>query len=188
MKIFSLGACLPLVFILSVTPYYLGVEAQDCKPSGKIRGRKLPPGECNQDDSDCCVPGKLYPTYRCSHSVSSNTKAVLTLNGFSGPVDGDFPSQCDNRYHSEDELIVALSTGWFNGGRRCLNNVTISANGRIVHAIVVDECDSTVGCDADTAYQPPCANDVVAASEGVWKALGVPIDDWGQMDITWSIA
>ncbi|KAF2318858.1 hypothetical protein GH714_011190 [Hevea brasiliensis] len=57
-----------------------------------------------------------------------------------------------------------------------------------VKAKVVDECDSTMGCDADHDYQPPCANNIVDASKAVWKALGVPEDDWGEMDIYWSDA
>ncbi|PKH61286.1 hypothetical protein CRG98_050279 [Punica granatum] len=53
--------------------------------------------------------------------------------------------------------------------------------------MVVDECDSTMGCDDDHDYQPPCANNIVDASRAVWAALGVPqdSDDWGWMDITW---
>ena len=32
------------------------------------------------------------------------------------------------------------------------------------------------------------ANNVVDASKAVWKALGVPESDWGEMDIYWSDA
>ena len=48
------------------------------------------------------------------------------------------------------------------------------------------ECDSTMGCDSDHDYQPPCENNIVDASKAVWKALGVPGSDWGGMDIYWS--
>ncbi|KAL0428882.1 UNVERIFIED_CONTAM: putative ripening-related protein 1 [Sesamum radiatum] len=91
-------------------------------------------------------------------------------------------------YHSDNTPVVALSTGWYSGGSRCLNNITVSANGRSVTAMVVDECDSTMGCDEDHDYQPPCPNNIVDASKAVWKALGVPEDDWGELDITWSDA
>ncbi|KAG5053684.1 hypothetical protein JHK85_006194 [Glycine max] len=37
--------------------------------------------------------------------------------------------------------------------------------------MVVDQCDSTKGCDADQDYQPPCANNIVDASNAVWEAL-----------------
>ncbi|XP_042001289.1 putative ripening-related protein 1 [Salvia splendens] len=162
---------------------------QSCNPSGKIRGKKPPPGQCNQEnDSDCCKQGKLYTTYKCSPPVSGSTKAVLTINSFQKGGDGGGPSECDNQYHSDDTPVVALSTGWYSGGSRCLNNVTISGNGRSVTAMVVDECDSTMGCDDDHDYQPPCPNNIVDASKAVWKALGVPEGDWGDLDITWSDA
>ncbi|KAK9273389.1 hypothetical protein L1049_018199 [Liquidambar formosana] len=54
--------------------------------------------------------------------------------------------------------------------------------------MVVDECDSTMGCDKDHDYQPPCDNNIIDASKTVWEALGVPHDNWGGMDITWSDA
>lgn len=57
------------------------IHAQGCSSSGKIRGRKAPPGQCNQENgSDCCKKGKFYTTYKCSPPVSDNTKATLTLN------------------------------------------------------------------------------------------------------------
>ncbi|KAK4414410.1 Kiwellin-1 [Sesamum alatum] len=150
---------------------------------GKIMGKKPPSGQCNQEnDSDCCKAGELYTTYKCSPPVSGTTKAVLTLNSFEKGGDGGGPSECDNKYHSDDTPVVALSTGWYSGGSRCLNNITVIANGRSVTAMVVDECDSTMGCDEDHDYQPPCPNNIVDASEAVWKALGVPEDDWGEMD------
>ncbi|KAK6935381.1 hypothetical protein RJ641_035536 [Dillenia turbinata] len=160
------------------------VEAQKCKPSGKIRGKKPPKDKCNRDhDSDCCKEGKLYTTYKCSPPVSKRTKATLTLNGFEKGGDGGAPAECDNRYHSDNTLVVALSTGWFNKKKRCHHNITIYGNGRKVDAMVVDECDSTMGCDAPHDYQPPCDNNIVDASEAVWKALGVPKHDRGSLDV-----
>ncbi|KAK8509625.1 hypothetical protein V6N12_001710 [Hibiscus sabdariffa] len=32
----------------------------------------------------------------------------------------------------------------------------------------------------------PCRNNIVDASKAVWKALGVPESDWGEMDVYWS--
>ncbi|KAL8500042.1 hypothetical protein ACS0TY_019877 [Phlomoides rotata] len=162
---------------------------QSCNPSGKIRGITPPKGQCNQEnDSDCCKAGELYTTYKCSPPVSGNTKAHLTINSFQKGGDGGGPSECDNQYHSDDTPVVALSTGWYSGGSRCLKNVVVSGNGRSVTAMVVDECDSTMGCDEDHDYQPPCPNNIVDASKAVWKALGVPEDNWGDLDITWSDA
>ncbi|KAK3029222.1 hypothetical protein RJ639_039302 [Escallonia herrerae] len=140
------------------------------------------------NDSDCCVRGKYYTAYKCSPSVSSNTKATLTLNSFQMGGDGGSPSECDNQHHSDHTPVVALSTGWYSGGGRCHNNIIISPNGQSVRAMVVDECDSTMGCDEDHDYQPPCSNNIVDASKAAWKALGVPEDNWGELDITWTDA
>ncbi|GMY09200.1 kiwellin-1-like [Fagus crenata] len=70
--------------------------------------------------------------------------------------------------------------------KRCLNYITIYGNGNSVKAKVVDECDSTMGCDGDHDYQPPCLTNIVDATKAVWKALGVPESDWGGLDIYWS--
>ncbi|KAL2335960.1 hypothetical protein Fmac_010406 [Flemingia macrophylla] len=174
-----------LLFLLIANSVYS--EAEQCRASGRIKGKKAPPGQCNKEnDSDCCEQGKMYPIYKCSPQVSGRTKAYLTLNSFEKNGDGGGPSACDNQYHSDDKPIVALSTGWFNHKSRCHKKITINGNGRSVEAMVVDECDSTMGCDADHDYQPPCANNIVDASKAVWEALGVPQDQWGGLQITWS--
>lgn len=129
---------------------YMDIEAQQCCPSGRIRRKKPPPNQCNtKNDSNCCVDGEIYTTYTCSPSVSCPTKAYLTLNNFENDVDGSVPSECDNRYHSADTPAVALLTEWFNKKSWCLNNVTISANGRSMATMVVDECDLTMRCDSN---------------------------------------
>ncbi|OMO78738.1 Barwin-related endoglucanase [Corchorus capsularis] len=154
---------------------------------GRIEGKNPPPGQCNQEnDSDCCKDGKWYTIYTCSPPVSTKTKATLTLNSFEAGGDGGGPSECDNQYHSDDDPVVALSTGWFNHKKRCLKYINIYGNGKSVRAKVVDECDSTMGCDSDHDYQPPCPNNIVDASKAVWKALEVPESDWGDIDIYWS--
>lgn len=122
------------------------------------------------------------------HHQCQATPRPISLNSFQKGGDGGGPSECDNQYHSDDTPVVALSTGWFNHKGRCLHNITISGNGRSVVAMVVDQCDSRKGCDADHDYQPPCPNNIVDASMAVWKALGVPKNEWGGFDITWSDA
>ncbi|PHU17632.1 Ripening-related protein grip22 [Capsicum chinense] len=117
--------------------------------------------------------------------VSSKTKTILTLNSFEKGGDGYGPSKCDNKYRSDDTHVVALSTGWYNGGGRCLRNITINGNGRSVKVMVVDECDSTMGCDEKHDYLPPCQDNLVIASQAAWRALHVPINEWGELDITW---
>ncbi|KAJ8564538.1 hypothetical protein K7X08_000998 [Anisodus acutangulus] len=160
-----------------------------CNPSAKIKGIKPPPGKCKIGyQSECCKPGKSYTTYKCSPPVAGKTKAVLTINSFQKGGDGGGKSECDNKYHSNNTPVVALSTGWFSGEKRCMKNITIYGNGRQTNAMVVDECDSTMGCDDVHDYQPPCDNNIVDASKAVWKALGVPKKQWGQLDIFWSDA
>ncbi|CAN4119077.1 unnamed protein product [Withania somnifera] len=148
MKSSSFGAYLVVLLVFATLTYCLDARLQACHPSGKIRGIKPPPGQCNPENySDCCKQGKIYTTYKCSPLVTGNTKAVLTPNSFQKGGDGGGPS----------------------------------------NAKVVDECDSTMGCDDEHDYQPPCPNNIVDASKAVWEALGIPEGDWGDYDITWSM-
>ncbi|TXG73829.1 hypothetical protein EZV62_002408 [Acer yangbiense] len=115
------------------------------------------------------------------------TEAKLTNNDFSEGGDGGGPSECDGKYHSNSNPIVALSTGWYNGGSRCGKMIKIRAsNGKSVMAAVVDECDSMRGCDKEHAGQPPCKNNIVDGSDAVWTALGLD-KDLGVVDVTWSM-
>ncbi|CAA2973480.1 putative ripening-related protein 1 [Olea europaea var. sylvestris] len=167
-------------------------SAKKCNPSGKLRGKKPPKNQCNtNNDSECCIEGKFYQTYECSPPVvKGRTKATLTLNSFEKGGDGGGPSECDGKFHSDKTKVVALSTGWLkkNNVKRCNKNIIIHTNGRSVKAKVVDECDSTKGCDSEHDFQPPCANNIVDASPAVWEALGVPKRDWGLMEIFWADA
>ncbi|KAH6818055.1 hypothetical protein C2S51_001658 [Perilla frutescens var. frutescens] len=102
--------------------------------------------------------------------------AVLQKGG-----DGSVPSECDNQYHSDyDTPVVAVSTT--GGGSRCLNNITVSGNGQSVMAMVVDDVMTNM------IISHRCLNNNVDAWKAVWKALGVPEGDWGELDITWSDA
>ena len=81
---------------------------------------------------------------------------------------------------------MALSTGWYNGGSRCGQTITIRAsNDRTATATVVDECDSVNGCDEEHARQPPCRTNIVDASKSVWEDLGL---DVGEAQVTWTMA
>jgi len=119
--------------------------------------------------------------------VSADTPAILTLNSFARGGDGGGKSFCDNRFHKDTELVVALSTGWLrlDGTRRCNKMIRINGNGRAVLAKVVDECDSVYGCDAEHNFEPPCPYNDVDASPAVWKALGLK-EAIGVFKITWS--
>ncbi|XP_078169007.1 putative ripening-related protein 1 [Carex rostrata] len=156
-----------------------------CHASGYLIGKS---GSCiTQDYADCCQEGELYPQYSCSPPVTNNTDAVMDLGGFSNASEAGGPAECDNKYHNDTDLVVSLSTGWYNGGSRCTKKIRINGNGKSVLATVVDECDSVNGCMTNQNYEPPCSNNVIIASPGVWHALGIPTN-MEQATITWSDA
>lgn len=156
----------------------------DCTSSGQLQGKSC---TCNtENNSECCVDGQMYTQYDCSPPVTGDTGATMTINSFAEGGDGGDGSKCDGNFHNDSELVVALSTGWYDGGSRCKKNININANGRSVQAMVVDECDSMNGCDSQHACQPPCSNNIVDASRAVWDALAIPEEQIGKYDITWS--
>ncbi|ERN06813.1 hypothetical protein AMTR_s00005p00209770 [Amborella trichopoda] len=112
----------------------------------------------------------------------------MRINSFAKGGDGGGPSECDNQYRDDDEMVVALSTGWYNHVSRCLNYINISGNGITMNEKVVDECLFVHGCDEDHDFQPPCPNNIVDASPAVWKALKIRESEIGDYDITWSDA
>ncbi|KAJ9147915.1 hypothetical protein P3X46_030029 [Hevea brasiliensis] len=165
-------------FVLALLIGGAMVDSQKCKPSGKVKGKKPPKGECNQDNSaDCCKEGVYYTTHKCSPLASKHTKAILTINSFEEGGDGGAPAYCDGKYHDDDTP-------------RCNNYINIHGNGRSVKAVVADECGSTMGRHGDHSYQPPCPDNIVDVSKAVWKALGIKESDdrWGWMNVTWSDA
>ncbi|KAK9742967.1 hypothetical protein RND81_03G208200 [Saponaria officinalis] len=177
-----------MLFMITANLLPHNTHAQDCNPSGTLTGTQAPTDQCDPSGSDCCVAGQDYETYTCSPQVTSQTSAILTLNSFESGGDGGGASKCDGRFHSDDTPVVALSTGWYDGGSRCGKQIVISANGMSVAATVVDECDSTIGCDKEHGYQPPCRNNIVDGSKAVWESLGISSDNpqYGEIDITWS--
>ncbi|KAJ3681958.1 hypothetical protein LUZ60_014531 [Juncus effusus] len=158
-----------------------------CEPSGILQSKT--DQHCDQSNgAECCQAHKSYYQYKCSPPVTARTSATLTLNCFEKDCDGGGPSSCTNSYHSDNQPIVALSTGWFDHSKRCGKKIKIMAkNGKSVLATVVDECDSVNGCDKDHDNQPPCHNNIVDGSKAVWKALGLNMD-LGEVSITWSDA
>ncbi|TVT97896.1 hypothetical protein EJB05_56822, partial [Eragrostis curvula] len=159
---------------------------QTCQPSGSIPGKS---GSCNTENgSECCKAGQSYTTYTCSPPVTGSTRATLTLNSFREGGDGGGASACTGKFYDDGKNVVALSTGWFDHRSRCSKHIMIrAANGNSTRALVVDECDSTVGCDKEHNFEPPCRNHIVDGSPAVWKALGLNTDD-GQARVTWSDA
>lgn len=119
-------------------------------------------------------PGALASLLR----DGGGTPAVMTVNGFQNGEEGG-PSECDGHFHSDGEMIVALSTGWYAGGHRCHRTIRITSErtGRSVEARVVDECDSRRGC----------RDNIVDSSKAVWRALGLDTNA-GEVPVTWSDA
>ncbi|KAJ3690195.1 hypothetical protein LUZ61_019359 [Rhynchospora tenuis] len=173
------------VLLLTLLLPKASLSASPCKPSGYLKSES--DENCDQSNgADCCEAGKSYPQYKNSPQVTDHTPAILTLNCFEEDCDGGGASACDDKFHSDDDFIVALSTGWYNNKRRCGKKIKITAeNGKSVLAKVVDECDSLHGCDKDHDNQPPCRCNVVDASKAVWEELGLNTDD-GEANITWS--
>ncbi|KAL5996061.1 hypothetical protein ACLOJK_026134 [Asimina triloba] len=143
-------------------------------------------GHCSRkNDSECSMTGGTSPPHHLSSSLIAGEvhPALLAINSFAkgDDINGGGPSECDNQYHSDNEMVVALSTGLYNGRSRCLKNIWISANGRYVLAEVVDEYDSVNGGTKDDRYR-----NVVVASPAVLKALDIPESAVRIYDITWS--
>ncbi|KAF8722510.1 hypothetical protein HU200_022337 [Digitaria exilis] len=123
-----------------------------------------------------------HKDHRCSSPAvhgGGGTPAVMTVNGFEKGQEGGGPAACDGHFHSNHEMITALSTGWFAGGKRCHKPIRITSvrTGKTVVARVVDECDSRHGCK----------NNIVDTSKAVWDALGLDTDV-GEVPVTWSDA
>ncbi|KAF8722529.1 hypothetical protein HU200_022356 [Digitaria exilis] len=168
---------LATILPLSLATFPHRALLQTCRPKGSIRGKS---GSCNPENDSLrhlrVLPGRHQSGHPCT----------LTLNSFAGNGDGGGASSCTGTFFDDGEKVVALSTGWFDGGSRCQKSVVIRAgNGRSVTAMVVDECDSLHGCDGEHNFEPPCANNIVDGSPAVWKALGLNTDD-GEVPITWS--
>ncbi|CAN0887401.1 Putative ripening-related protein 2 [Linum grandiflorum] len=71
-------------------------------------------------------------------------------------------------------MIVALPTPFFEKGKRCFKDIVIQGNGRTLSAKVVDECGGG------------CGDNIVDASEGVWRGLNVKNKkDMGELAVTW---
>ncbi|TVU30271.1 hypothetical protein EJB05_21881, partial [Eragrostis curvula] len=106
------------------------------------------------------------------------TPAVMSVNGFQRGEEGG-PPECDGKFHSDQDLLVALSTRWYANGQRCHKKIRVTSarNGRSVEATVIDECDSRHGCK----------DNIVDASRAVWEALGLDTNV-GEVPVTWSDA
>ena len=133
-------------------------------------------------DPDPCGDSSALLRHRdhhCTSPAEGGTAAVMTVNGFEKGQDGGGPAACDGHYHSNGDLITALSMRWYAGGKRCHKPIRITSThtGRSVVAQVVDDCDSRHGCK----------DNIVDTSKAVWDALGLDTNV-GEVPVTWSDA
>ncbi|CAD6237610.1 unnamed protein product [Miscanthus lutarioriparius] len=153
-----------------------------CSAAARHHAKPDPPCGSGADDNSESVPAGMHhkgghPSCSSPAVSKRGTPAVMTVNGFQKGESGGGPAACDGQYHSDHDMVVALSTGWYAGGRRChkLIRITSTRTGRTVEAKVVDECDSTHGC----------RRNIVDTSPAVWKALGLDTNV-GVVPVTWS--
>ncbi|KAE9460508.1 hypothetical protein C3L33_07593, partial [Rhododendron williamsianum] len=88
--------------------------------------------------------------------------------------------------HSDSTPIVALTTGWYNGGSRCLKEMAVAHQNATsttwtTHRLWHCRPGGT------TEGAAPCPNDI-DATKAMWEVLGVPRDSCGKLDITWTDA
>nr|TKV93201.1 hypothetical protein SEVIR_9G210800v2 [Setaria viridis] len=165
-------AFLAAVVLLLLSPPRAVARHHHHEPEDPCRDGDGASGLLRHKDPRCSSPAVSSPK-------RGGTRAVMTVDGFEKGEDGGSPAACDGHFHSNRDMIVALSTGWFAGGRRCHRPIRITSvrTGRSVVARVVDECDSRHGC----------RNNVVDTSRAVWDALGLDTDV-GVVPVTWSDA
>ncbi len=116
-----------------------------CQPSGSLLATQT------GNFPYACVVGQRYPTYSCSPPVTSTTSAILTLNGFEQGETGGDASSCTGQFHRNTELVVALSTGWFNNRNRCTNR-----SGRYANECEHDLFRSTTFCRTISCLWKAC--------------------------------
>ncbi|KAJ3682263.1 hypothetical protein LUZ60_014836 [Juncus effusus] len=167
------------LFLILQTESSIRIIIGTCHASGFITSKA---GTCTATTAaSCCLAGQTYPQYRCSPPITGATSAILYKASFSNTT-----TKCENKTYPDSELVVSLSTGWYNGGTRCLKNVTIEGNGNSVLVRIVGECDSVNGCEESTGNGQPCGENWIMASPAVWDQLGVPQTQSNELDITWS--
>ncbi|XXG48790.1 hypothetical protein AAC387_Pa02g3142 [Persea americana] len=128
-----------------------------CRPSGYLKGKGG--GYNGKNGSECCKKGKMYPQYRCSPPITSqSTKAHMTINSFEEGGDGGAASECDDKFHSDSEMVMALSMGYMVQPWKSMPE----------------------------EHQDQCQRSISAGQ--VWKALKIPKSKIGDFYITWSAA
>ncbi|GLT84593.1 hypothetical protein SLE2022_028140 [Rubroshorea leprosula] len=105
-QVYSCALFLLCLIFLGAT---LGAEAGTCKPSGKLRGKRPPKGHQKGNATNSMT------LLLCGRQVLHYIQVFTPI-------------------HSDDEPVVALSTGWYNKGSRCLKYINIHGNGGTIKA------------------------------------------------------
>ncbi|KAI6702490.1 hypothetical protein NL676_011626 [Syzygium grande] len=175
-----------ILIVLFLGSNHLGVEAQPCKPSGRFRGRKPPPKQCNLKiiSNAAKKAASTQPTgARLPFPIKPKTHKLSTALKKAVMAVGD-PSVIRSTIRIVLWWWLCRQGGW----------TTSTGASKILLSTLTEEVSrpwlwmrmTTKGCDPARDYQPPCPSNIVDASKAVWKALGVPSHDWGELDIYWS--
>jgi hypothetical protein len=151
-----------------------------CESFGILQAKDTGNGKCSLEP----VLDIQFDKFLCSPEITSSTNAVMSWNDFAEGGSGGWPSYCDGIYHSNTENVIALSTGWFDNLSNCGREIEITIDGKTARGIVVDECDSRLGCDPEHAFLPPCKNNIIDTSRAIWDELGLDTNV-GLFDVEW---
>ncbi|GJU40385.1 ribonuclease H-like domain-containing protein [Tanacetum coccineum] len=94
----------------------------------------------------------------------------LLCPGFQKGGDSGGPSACDEHYHSDDTPVVALSTGWYNGGYWELYILDLVPN-------------SIAGSEDDIPPPPPPSQTPTQQTPHTVSTIKLPILNKGEYDI-----
>ncbi|CAJ1950107.1 unnamed protein product [Sphenostylis stenocarpa] len=135
---------------------------QACGWTLKVPPAGPPPGKCNREnESECCHKGKMGMEEALQNVTTRFTQTTLQLCHYQ--LDGSI---------TEGVITISSSLQMEEGSMPWLLMSVIPEEGVMLNMI-------------SSLHAPTMLLD---ASEAVWKALGVPKRDWGELDILWSDA
>ncbi|GKE97734.1 putative ripening-related protein 2 [Tanacetum coccineum] len=146
-----------ILFSLLITLFTSRVDAQSDTYSEKLRGK-----------NDLSRLDKFQKTYK--RSLLAATSATLAVTDYEEGGDSG-PAACDGKFHSNDDFIVSLPPNWYNDGQNCYKHIYVYYQYDFIQATVIDESD---------------ADNTIVASKAIWRFLGIPESEWGDLDVTWT--
>nr|GEV54223.1 retrovirus-related Pol polyprotein from transposon TNT 1-94 [Tanacetum cinerariifolium] len=146
-----------LFSLLIITLFTSRVDAQSETYSEKLRGK-----------NDLSRLDKFQKTYK--RSLLAATSATLAVTDYEEGGDSG-PAACDGKFHSNDDFIVSLPPNWYNDGQNCYKHIYVYYQYDFIQATVIDESD---------------ADNTIVASKAIWRFLGIPESEWGDLDVTWT--